>query len=319
MVEPRRSPALALLLALACSSRAATVQQRAPLSVDAPVVRDSGAPDAPVESVQLAPIVMPENSDWQVTFAVASDFHFGFGDVEKSHERLVGSLNGIAEIRYPGYLAKTVGHDRVGTLAGLLVTGDLTEWGTHEQWDAFNTFYGANGKLQLPVFEVIGNHDHASGEHVNAQVAARHGGQRYYSFQWEGLHLVALNEAPGDEGLAFLAKDLERVPMAMPIVVYFHLALAGPWSKGWWFLDGGYPDRLAEILRPRNVAAIFHGHHHVTEHYTWKGFDVYKPGPVKDGNGLYSLVHVNAKQMTVATFSSVQNTFVSAHMKKLKP
>jgi predicted MPP superfamily phosphohydrolase len=259
----------------------------------------------------------PPREGWEVSFIAASDFHFGFGNVEASHARLVESVNQIASVRYPPYLAKSVGHAEVGAVRGLIVTGDLTEWGTKPQWELFNQYYGANGRVSVPVFEVIGNHDRASGTYVDEQVAARHGSQRYYSFHWEGLHMVALNEAPGDEGLDFLERDLNALPAGVPILVYFHLALAGPWSKGWWFLDGGYPDRLEKILRGHNVAGIFHGHHHVTEHYMWRGFDVYKPGPVKDGNGVFSIVHVNAQSMTVASYNYMVGGFVGAHVKPL--
>jgi hypothetical protein len=114
---------------------------------------------------------------------------------------------------------------------------------------------------------------------------------------------LALGEAPDEEGLAFATKDLEHVDPDVPLVVYFHLAILGPWSQGWWFADGGYHERLATMLAGRNVAAIFHGHHHVTAHYRWKGYDVFKPGPVKDGGRELAVVHITDAQMTVATYN----------------
>ena len=64
-----------------------------------------------------------------------------------------------------------------GTVApprGLLVTGDLTEWGSVEEWEPFAATYGldggTNGKLRIPVFEVVGNHDKVHGPFVEQQV-----------------------------------------------------------------------------------------------------------------------------------------------------
>jgi hypothetical protein len=235
-----------------------------------------------------------------VTFLVVSDTHFGFGGIEAAHEVLVPELNGIGGREYPMQIGGVVALPR-----GVVVTGDLTEWGMVEEWEPFVATYGLTGKegkVRLPVFEVIGNHDRVHGPWVEQQVAARHGGARFYSWDWDDLHVVALGEAPDEEGLTFLSRDLERVARDVPLVLYFHLALAGPWSQGNWFAEGTFKDRLAALLDRRNVAAIFHGHHHATDHYTWHGIDVFKPGAVKDGAHTFAVVHVTDDRMTVASF-----------------
>jgi predicted phosphodiesterase len=233
-----------------------------------------------------------------VTFLVVSDTHFGYGGMEAAHEVLIPALNGIAGKPYPPKGSGVVAPPR-----GVLVTGDLTEWGKVEEWEPFVATYGLTGKegkLRLPVFEVIGNHDRVHGPWVEQQVAARHGGSRFHSWDWDDLHLVALGEAPDDEGLKFLAADLDKLARDVPLVLYFHLALAGPWSTGNWF-DDTFKDRLATLLDGRNVSAIFHGHHHATDHYMWHGIDVFKPGAVKNDAHTFAVVHVTDDRFTLAS------------------
>jgi 3',5'-cyclic AMP phosphodiesterase CpdA len=252
-----------------------------------------------------------------VTFLAVSDTHFGFGGIPAAHEVLIPKLNAIKGRPYPTRIGGVVAPPR-----GLLVTGDLTEWGKVEEWEPFARTYGldggAGGKLAMPVFEVVGNHDKVTAHYVEEQVAARHGG-RFYAWDWDDLHLVALGEAPDDEALAFLARDLEGLARDIPVVLYFHLALLGPWSTDNWFADGTFKDRLAKLIDGWNVIAIFHGHHHATGHYTWHGVDVFKPGAVKDGAHTFAVVHVTDDRMSVASFDWDRDAWADVFEKRLPP
>jgi predicted MPP superfamily phosphohydrolase len=286
----KASRAIALGLLLASCDRCKSTGGDAPTPTASAVPSSSPIPPLPLKR---------RKGGTDVTFLVVSDTHFGFGGIPAAHETLIPKLNAIAGREYPPSLGSVVALPR-----GLLVTGDLTEWGKPEEWEPFAATYGLTGKegkLRLPVFEVVGNHDKVSAHYVEQQVAARHGG-RYYSWDWDDLHFVALGEAPDDEGLAFLSRDLEHLAADIPLVLYFHLALAGPWSTDNWFADGTFKARLAKLLEARSVAAIFHGHHHATDHYTWHGFDVFKPGAVKDGAHTFAVVHVTDARMSVASF-----------------
>ena len=261
-----------------------------------------------------------------VTFFVASDLHFGFGypddlkklsadpfaqpvGLEKANRVLVTRMNALDGHPYPPDIGGAVTRPR-----GVLVTGDLTEWGRKEEWDRFVSYFGLTGKegaLVLPVFEAVGNHDKVHGPWIEQQVAARHGG-RFYSWDWDDLHLVALGEAPDDEGLAWLARDLDD-HRDSPLVLYFHRALLGPWSDDNWFGDGTYRERLAQILARRTVLAIFHGHHHASGHYLWHGIDVYKPGAVKDDAHTLAVVHATDSQTTVALYDYDHDTWARSY------
>jgi hypothetical protein len=266
-----------------------------------------------------------------VTFFVVSDTHFGFGypddlatlsanpfadpvGLEKNNKELIAALNALPGHDYPADVGGKVAPPR-----GLLVTGDLTEWGREEEWKRFVAFYGKTGEgpLKFPVFEVIGNHDKVHGPWVEQQVSQRHGG-RFYSFDWDDLHVVALGEAPDDEGLAFLARDFETIDGSVPVVLYFHLALEGPWSTEHWFAEKDYKSRLATLVASRNVVAIFHGHHHATGHYVWHGVDVYKPGAVKHDAHTVAVVHVTDDKWALGSWDWRARRFLGSHVKSLR-
>ena len=84
----------------------------------------------------------------------------------------------------------------MGHVRGLLVAGDLTEWGNTYEWEAFCDVYGlGRGEKPgspFPVFEVVGNHDMVHGPWLAAEVAKRHPGGGAYTWDWDDVHLVGL-------------------------------------------------------------------------------------------------------------------------------
>lgn len=268
-----------------------------------------------------------------VTFYVVSDVHFGYGypddlrtlradpiaapvGLEKDNLALLRRINTMEGRPYPPDVGGTISGTR-----GLLITGDLTEWGRKEEWDRFLALYGPgahDGGLRLPLFEVVGNHDKVQGPWVEQQVTARHGG-RFYAWDWDDIHFVALGEAPDDEGLAFLERDLSRADMDVPLVLFFHRCLLGPWSEDNWFGDGTYRDRLAKLLEGRAVRAIFHGHHHASGHYLWHGFDVFKPGAVKNDAHTFVVAHLTDRESTFSYYDYDADTWSRAVKTRPRP
>src|SRR5687768_10888420 len=74
-----------------------------------------------------ATVVPARDPNIDVTFVVASDTHFGFGGIEESNQRLVDRVNGLTGRAWPH-------GGNLGPLAGLVITGDLTEWGHAAEW-----------------------------------------------------------------------------------------------------------------------------------------------------------------------------------------
>ena len=278
-------------------------------------VPNAVAADPPKASASSAVVVAvpPRDPNIDVTFVVASDTHFGFGGIEESNQRLVDRLNGLSGRSWPhgGTLARP---------AGLVITGDLTEWGNAAEWERFLVYYGGEGtsaKVTLPVFEMIGNHDRVAGKHVEEQVAKRHGGGRFYAWSWGGLRLVSLGEAPDDEGLMYLAKEIDTRPKDEPVMIFFHLALQGPWSTEHWFGQGDYKQRMAKILAGKNVAAIVHGHQHMHGHEKWSGFDVLKAGAAKHRDNSFFVVRATNGKLSVAWLDYANDAWIGSFEKKL--
>ncbi len=250
-----------------------------------------------------------------VTFFVVSDTHFGYGypeldaltpdpvghpvGLEAQNKKMLERMNTLPGRRLPQEFGGVVAKPR-----GLLITGDLTEWGREPEWNRFVAYYGlrgGDGLCAFPVFEAIGNHDKVPGPWVEEQVAKRHA-RRFYSWDWDDLHFVSLSEAPDDEGLAFLRDDLAQLEPGVPVVIYFHFALEGPWSTDNWFSKGDFKTRLAKTIEKSHVIAIFHGHHHANGHYKWHGIDVYKPGAVKDTTGTFTVAHYVDQRLDIAFY-----------------
>lgn len=247
----------------------------------------------------------------EVTFFVASDTHFGVPGIEERNRRLIDELNGLPGLEYPAALGGRVGQPR-----GVLITGDLTDYSTEEQWQAFERFYGRTGKdglIKFPVKEALGNHDFMGDSPVVRHIVRRHGGLAY-SFDWDDLHVACLGMYPSADRIRWLADDLRAVPVSRPVVVFFHYGIDGPWSQSWESQDER--EELARVLAGRRVAAIFHGHAHHAGAYSWRGYGVFRPGSPKHSSREVMAVRIRGDEVAVAyrdfEKSEWTNTFVTS-------
>lgn len=236
----------------------------------------------------------------RITFVVTADTHFGHSaEIDARNLRAIQHINETPMRPWPSEIG-----GEVGELCGVLVAGDLTEDGKPAEWDRFAAAFGlrgGDGELEAPVFETLGNHDKHHGFHIRNRIFERHG-STVYSFDWGKVHVASLGEAPDDEDLAWLARDLDAMPKGSGIVLFFHFPLLGAYSEGQWFGDGGYRNKLADTLRGRDVLAIFHGHYHATGLYTWRGIDVYRAGSPKHGWHTFNVVEIDRGAMKVASW-----------------
>ena len=171
---------------------------------------------------------------------------------------------------------------------------------------AFTADWGLNGgdaRLRWPVREVHGNHDGPRGETVVTDAIKARNKRRaglanvsenglHYSWDWAGVHFVALGIVVGDApevtrkrryaphgSLPFLVRDLaENVGKSgRPVVVVHHVDVArysGPVAddvavKNEW--DYGDVHAYHEALKPYRVAASLCGHTHTRNLFRWDG------------------------------------------------
>ena len=196
------------------------------------------------------------------TFVQISDTHIGFSNLPNKNpsETL---REAIARIN-----AMSVPPDFV------IHTGDLSNLSKAEEFDSLDVMLGQihAGKI----YYVPGEHDVIpdSGKLFFSRYAPKAQPGGWYSFDHKGVHFVALVNVVnrphtgfghlGEEQLGWLAKDLQKLPVSTPIVVFTHIPLwtvYAPWGWGTDDAEGA----LADLKRFEHVT-ILNGHIHQIQH-----------------------------------------------------
>ena len=229
-----------------------------------------------------------------VTFFVASDTHFGAPGMSEVNRVLINDMNALPGTAYPEEIG-----GRVESPRGVLITGDLTDNGTLEEFAEFESLYGLtgrDGRLRYPVFESIGNHDVNATSPIKDRQKERHGGINY-SWDWEDVHFACLDMYPDAATLAWLREDLRKVHGDHPVVLFFHYPLQGRDYDFW-----GQKEKwaFADVIDGSNVVAIFHGHQHRDSHYEWGRYRVFRSGAPRHAYHTFLVVRVEGDRMTVA-------------------
>ncbi len=187
----------------------------------------SVADEAPRVEFALAPEPAPD----VFTFAHASDTHIAPATANRTQR-----LRTIVDSMRPAFLL----------VAGDLVR-DALRVGEPEATSYYNLFMQELGQFVTPAWTVPGNHEIFGIEQKLSHVEASHPlfgrkmyhhylGPDYYSFTYGGVHFVGLNTVdiygPSYYGhvdslqLAWLARDLARIPSTMPVVTFNHIPMA---------------------------------------------------------------------------------------------
>jgi hypothetical protein len=225
--------------------------------------------------------------------------------------RLVEWLNKLPGTRFPD----EVGGGEVPMPHGVIHAGDIVDNADKQgpklqmaeaEIAAFVADWGLNGgdaKLRWAVREVHGNHDGPRGDSVVISEIKNRNQRRagltnlspnglHYSWDWAGVHFVALGIVVGDApeitrtrrfsplgSLPFLRQDLaEHVGRSgRPVVLVHHVDVARYCEpvaddivvKHEW--DYGDVQAYRETLKPYRVAASICGHTHVRNIFRWNG------------------------------------------------
>ncbi len=242
----------------------------------------------------------PRAGGTDVTFFVAADTHFGaMKSIEALNRRQVEAMNALPGTPVPAAVGQWV----VAEPLGVLMAGDLTDHGLAREWQQFAAVYGRDGTdglLRYPLYEGTGNHDRYVPllRPVLDAVRKRHG-RLTYSWDWSDVHLVCLDEYPDAANRRWLVRDLAAVGRRRPVVIYFHFNLVGPFSQ-WW--PRREKEAFARAIDGYNVVGIFHGHFHYSQHYAWKGWDVYNVGSPRHAWHSFAVVRITDTSMTVCSW-----------------
>lgn len=254
------------------------------------------------------------------SFFLIGDTHFCADEIETSamkassvdvNGRLIDWLNKLPG----GEIPDAAGGGRVREPHGVIHAGDLIDNGdkgptkypmAETEWEAFVGEWGLNGgdgRLRWPVREIHGNHDSPHGDGpVISEIKARNQRRRglanvspnglHYSWDWAGIHFVALGIVAGDApevtrkrryaplySLPFLRDDLATQVGASgrPVIIVHHVDVARYSTpvpdevvlKHEW--DYGDVHAFHEMLKPYRVAGTLYGHTHVRNIFRWDG------------------------------------------------
>ncbi|MCM1348611.1 MAG: calcineurin-like phosphoesterase family protein [Firmicutes bacterium] len=146
-------------------------------------------------------------------------------------------------------------------------------------WNAprlYSKYASETARLGIPVFSVIGNHDHNEKVHNDTESDREFRnnlGPTYYSANIGSCHIVAIddilysgkknrNDYAGritDQQLAWLKKDLEHVPHDKTIILGLHIPTSRRNAPGWTLANS---DTLYSLLKPFKRVEILSGHTH---------------------------------------------------------
>jgi 3',5'-cyclic AMP phosphodiesterase CpdA len=190
-------------------------------------------------------------------FLQISDTHIGFN--KEANPDVAGTLRQAL--------------DKVSALprppALVLHTGDVTHLSKPAEFDAANQLLS---QLKGELHVVPGEHDVTDGPGTEffARFGKPSGNRGYYSFDFQGVHFIALinvmNFKPnglgalGDDQLSWLKDDLAARSASQPIVVFAHMPLwtiYQPW--GWGTAEG---EEIAQMLRRFGSVTVLNGHIH---------------------------------------------------------
>ena len=146
----------------------------------------------------------------------------------------------------------------------VITVGDMIEGYTNDttilnqEWDEYLSLIAP---IRCPVYFTPGNHD-ITFDGMQATYE-KHIGRPYYSFDWQQLHIIILDNSRWDkisgfpaEQLQWLETDLETTSPDQKTLVFMH--------KPYWYrtIADNQPDTLHSLFKALNVDAVFTGHFH---------------------------------------------------------
>jgi Icc protein len=210
----------------------------------------------------------------ETTFVHLTDLHIGRPGYEDPHlfSDTTATLETILEM--------------VATISPkpsfIVASGDLTNRGDIESFGELKRIMGA---LDIPVIYALGNHDTREGFYEGFLEQGEHSSAPYFHDRViDGVHVIALDSSiPGQIGgniepeqFDWLEQVIETHSDLPKLVVSHHAPAIGNESEfaPWRSIRVEDTQRLAEILKGRNVVGLLSGHVHYDRVSVWHGIPV---------------------------------------------
>jgi len=203
---------------------------------------------------------LPSRPDF--SFVQISDSHIGFHgrankNVTATFEEAVRRINALP--RRPAFVMHTGDHVHLSTVAEFDVVKQLM------------------GTIKTDrTFHVPGEHDVLMDHGKQYHQAFGRGlqGRGYYSFDYQGVHFLALVNVPrtdgvvsltglgllGAEQLAFIKKDLARLSSDTPLVIFSHVPLLAVYPTWGWATEDS--TQVLALLKRFSAVTALNGHVH---------------------------------------------------------
>ncbi len=146
----------------------------------------------------------------------------------------------------------------------VLCSGDLVERGVKpELWDEFLRLEGPLLRT-TPLYPALGNHEDNAPEYFDIFVLP--GNERWYSFDWGPVHVVALDTTKkfrwDDKQLAWLKADLAASKATFKVVIWHYAPYSASSESSRESDSKALTERYAPILKQGGVCLALGGHNH---------------------------------------------------------
>jgi 3',5'-cyclic AMP phosphodiesterase CpdA len=164
----------------------------------------------------------------------------------------------------------------------IIASGDLSNRG---EADSYRHLKALMAKTDLPVVYALGNHDTRPGFYEGMLDRTTDLEQPYdYDQVIDGVHIITLDSTtPGQIGGTITPAQFEWLEAALnrhldwpKLIVVHHAPALGdtpPWDH-WRTIEFTQTQRLAELLKGRNILGILSGHIHHDRFSVWHGIPV---------------------------------------------
>ena len=273
--------------------------------------------------------VQDNPNDEDLTFFVAADPHYGGSlKAREVNQLMVREMNSMPGLLYPEEFGLK---GQIHTPRGVIILGDIVDDGEAPDvlstWQEYVDDFGlkGDGLLAYPVYEGFGENDGPSNGLVRNNLKSRNklrpalrsisADGLHYSWDWGKVHFVHLNLYPGRAGeellnywrrrissdarypkysLDFLIEDLRRNVGGSdrPVVIFQHYGFDS-WSETFW--TERERNAFLNAIEPYNVVAIFWGHSHVSQAFSWNDIKTWCAGTLNNDPDPGEFLVVNIK------------------------